>query len=258
MQIQDYVNVIWRRWWIILLVMFSAAVAAYGFSKLRTPIYRSQAALTVIPNRIDTGAISFADRLLNGYISLAYNPNDLQSISDQLRLDRSGSWLMEYVRVQGQPTQLKIVVEADYYDPENAQRLAASVSERLMAAVAEQNRTATGEDRLNIKQTQSAMAAWKAKPNTRINVLAGSILGAILGLLLAFMLEYADDTLKNSADVERFAGLTTIGAIPSSAWDQGRARRRLRPAVASGFIASGGLPRASGQSGPDTSRVSKD
>jgi capsular polysaccharide biosynthesis protein len=52
------------------------------------------------------------------------------------------------------------------------------------------------------------------QPNTRVNVLAGAILGLIVGLLLAFVLEYLDDTLKSSADVERFVGLTTLGAIP--------------------------------------------
>ncbi|MDQ5854263.1 MAG: hypothetical protein M3380_19785, partial [Chloroflexota bacterium] len=50
-----------------------------------------------------------------------------------------------------------------------------------------------------------------------------------------FILEYMDDTLKTAADVERFAGLTTIGAIPGSSAAGGR-RARLRPAVAAGIV----------------------
>jgi capsular polysaccharide biosynthesis protein len=46
-------------------------------------------------------------------------------------------------------------------------------------------------------------------------MMAGAILGLVIGVLLAFVLEYLDDTLKNSADVERFVGLTTLGAIPT-------------------------------------------
>jgi uncharacterized membrane protein len=36
----------------------------------------------------------------------------------------------------------------------------------------------------------------------------------VVGALLAFVLEYLDDTLKTSEDVERFTGLTLIGSIP--------------------------------------------
>ena len=73
-----------------------------------------------------------------------------------------------------------------------------------------------------------------AKPQTKINVLAGGILGGILGLLLIFVLEYLDDTLKTAEDVERFAGLATIGVIPSGA---ATGARRRRPAAASGIVA---------------------
>jgi capsular polysaccharide biosynthesis protein len=244
MQLQDYVNVIWRRWWLVALVAFSAAVAAYGFSKTRTPIYRSQAIYSVWVNRYDSGAYMFADKLLNNYVSSVYQPDQLQAISNQLHLDQTGEWLMQYVRLQPQPNAGQIVIEADYFEPGTARQLAAAVGERLNAVVIERNRTAEGQDRVNIARAQQAKDAWKAKPNTKINVLAAGLLGGVLGLLLSFVLEYLDDTLKNAADVERFAGLTTIGAIPASAWDQRRARVRPRPATASGIVARDVRPQA--------------
>jgi capsular polysaccharide biosynthesis protein len=80
--------------------------------------------------------------------------------------------------------------------------------------VARLNANLEGTDRINITRIQQPRLIG-VKPNTRINVLAGAILGLILGTLLAFVLEYLDDTLKSSADVERFTGLTTLGAIPT-------------------------------------------
>lgn len=237
MRIGDYISVLTRRWWVILLVALSAAVTAYGVSKTRTPIYRSQAVYSVFFNRVDTGGNMFTAQLLNSYVGYVYQPDKLLAISNQLGLDRSGNWLMEYVRVQPQPTAMKIVVEADYFDPGTAQRLAGAVGDMLNSVVVEANRTLTGQDRVNIRLAQSATPAWKAKPQTRINVLAGGLLGAILGLLLSFVLEYLDDSLKNAADVERFTGLTMIGAIPASAWDQAPRRGRPRTALASGMIA---------------------
>ncbi len=242
MRIQDYLNVLTRRWWLVLLVAASAAVSAYVVSKLQTPIYRSQATYGVIVNRVDSGANMFAAQLLNSYVNLVYQPDRLQQISDQLQLDQSGDWLMNYVRVQPQPTNMKIVIEADYFDPGTAQSITAAVGDMLNSVVVEANRNFQGQDRVNLERAQSAKAAWKAKPNTKINVVAGALLGGILGLLLSFALEFLDDTLKTAGDVERFAGLTTIGAIPASAWSRDRRRPWPRPAAASGIVARGAGP----------------
>src|SRR5687767_8029608 len=106
MQLQDYINVLRRRWWIPLLVAVSAAIASYGFSKSRTPIFRSQATYVVNVSRIDSGAFMFADRLLASFVHQVYQPDKLQAVSNQLGLDQTGEWLMEYVRVQPQPEQM--------------------------------------------------------------------------------------------------------------------------------------------------------
>jgi len=243
MSIQEYVQVVLKRWWVILLVTASAAVAAYGFSKLQTPLYRSQATYTVLFNRLDTGAQSFADTLLNTYVSLVRQPDELQGISDELGLDQSGDFLMEYVRLQGQADSTNIVIQADYFDPASAQALAAAVGERLNARVVEANRNLEGEDRAYLQRVQKAKAAGLAKPKTRTNVIAAVLLGGVIGVLLSFVLEYLDDTLKTAGDVERFAGLVTIGAIPALGRAPTRGGGRTRPAVASGLVSGGGRQR---------------
>lgn len=238
MRIQDYLNVVVKRWWLILLVAFSAAVAAYGFSKLRTPMYRSQTIYSVLFNRLDTGGNMFADQLLNGYVNYVYQPDRMQEISNRLGLDQPGQALMEYVRLQAQPDQMLIVIEADYFDPASAQAIATAVGDQLNSYVVEANRNLEGEDRVSLTRAQSAPPGYLAKPITRVNVLAGALLGAVIGLLLCFILDYMDDTLKNAADVERFAELTTVGAIPAPGSLDNRRRAALRPSAASGLIAA--------------------
>lgn len=237
MRIEDYVRVLWKRWWIIGLIGLTAAVAAYIFSKTQQPEYRSQARYSVLINRLDSGAISFANQTLNNYRNLVYNKDQLQGVNNQLGLDRSGEYLMEYVRVQPQPDQLLIVIETDWETPEGAQKIAAAVGERLNASVVEANRTLQGEDRVSLRLIESPQVGYLSWPRTRVNVLAGAILGLILGVLLAFVLEYLDDTIKTAGDVERYTELITIGAIPSGAAQGGRGRPRLRPAQAAGIIA---------------------
>lgn len=234
MQIKDYLNVLRKRWWVVLLVAFSAACAAYGISKLQSPLFRSRAIYQITFNRLDTGGNAFADKLLNSYVGLVYQPDKMQAISDQLGVDQSGETLMKYVRVQPQPDNLTITIEADAFDPSTSQQIASLVGNVLNTQIVEVNRNLTGEDRAFPQLVQSARVGYLAKPQTKINVLAGGLLGGILGLLLIFILEYMDDTLKTSADVERFAGLSTIGLIPSGA---ASVARRTRAAAASGIVA---------------------
>ena len=242
MQIKEYWNVLRKRWWLIALVAMSAAVAAYGISKVQTPLFRSQATFQVLFNRLDTGGNMFVSNLLNSYVGLVYQPDQMQAISDQLGLDiQSGEALMEYVRVQPQPDTMRIVVEVDYFDPGESRRIADAVGGVLNARIVEANRNLEGEDRVFLQLAQRAREGTFAKPQTKINVLAGGLLGAVLGLLLVFLLEYLDDTLKSADDVERFAGLTTIGLIPGS-HAAGSRRGPARPAVASGMVARSSLP----------------
>ena len=173
MQVEDYVRVVWKRWWIIGLIALTAAVAAYVFSKLQQPEYRSQARYSVLINRLDSGANAFANQTLNNYRNLVYNKDQLQGVNNQLGLDRSGEYLLEYVRVQPQPDQLLMVIEVDWETPAGAQQIAAAVGERLNASVVEANRTLQGEDRVSLRLIESPPALAKSTVATSLNLTAG-------------------------------------------------------------------------------------
>jgi capsular polysaccharide biosynthesis protein len=213
MQLQDYMNVLLKRWWVVALTVLAAAVAAYGVSKMLPQTYRAQSVYLVIANRADNGLNIVLRNTMNSYRELILQPDALEDISQQLQLDLSGARLLEDVYVQSRPDEQKILIEADHRIQSQAEAIAGAVGQRLEAEVARLNASLDGTDRINVTRIQRPRLI-SVQPNTRINVLAGAILGAVLGLLLAFVLEYLDDTLKNSTDVERFTGLTTLGAIP--------------------------------------------
>lgn len=236
MQLQDYIQVLTKRWWVILLTAVAAVVAAYGVSKLQPQTFRAQAVYLAIANRADQGLALALRNQMNSYRELVHQPDALEQVSRQLRLDVSGERLMQDVFVQPRPDDQKIVIEADHRFREQAQAIVEAVGQRLEEEVNRINANLEGTDRINVTQIQSARIIG-VKPNTRINVLAGAILGLVLGVLLAFVLEFLDDTLKSSADVERFVGLTTLGAIPTvdSKPEAGRPRSAIagRKAVGS-------------------------
>jgi len=52
------------------------------------------------------------------------------------------------------------------------------------------------------------------RPNKRMNVLLSLVVGLGLGVGMAFFLEYLDNSVKSTADIEKFIQLPTLGTIP--------------------------------------------
>jgi capsular polysaccharide biosynthesis protein len=215
MQLREYVSVIVKRWWVIALTALAAAVAAYGVSKLLPHTFRTQAAYLALANQADNGLNIVLRASMNSYRELVLQPSVLEQISQSLGLDISGEAWMADVNIQPRPDEQKIVIEVDAARLDQSQAMANAVGERMVAEVNRINASLEGTARINVTRIQEARLL-SISPNTKINVLAGGILGLVIGLLLAYILEYIDDTLKSSGDVERFVGLTTLGAIPTS------------------------------------------
>ncbi|HMQ32421.1 MAG TPA: Wzz/FepE/Etk N-terminal domain-containing protein [Chloroflexaceae bacterium] len=214
MQLTDYASVLAKRWWVIALTVLAAALAAYGVSKLIRDTYRSQAVYLAFANQADNGLNIVLRNSMNSYRELVLQPDVLDEVSQGIGLDIRGEQWMRDVNIQPRPDEQKIVIEVDAPTLDQSMAMADAVGARMVAAVNAINARLEGTARINVERIQQARLV-AIQPNTRINVLAGALLGLIVGVLLAYVLEYLDDTLKSSGDVERFVGLTTIGAIPT-------------------------------------------
>ena len=213
MPLRDYVTVLLKRWWVIALAVLAATLAAYGVSKVIPKTYRSQAVYLALANQADNGLNIVLRNSMNSYRELVLQPDVLDQISQGIGLDISGEAWMQDVNIQPRPDEQKMIIEVDAPTLDQSMAMADAVGERIVAEVNRINATLEGTARINVQRIQQARQI-AIQPNTRINVMAGALLGLMVGVLLAFGLEYVDDTLKNSRDVERFVGLTTIGAIP--------------------------------------------
>ncbi|MEI7772807.1 MAG: Wzz/FepE/Etk N-terminal domain-containing protein [Chloroflexales bacterium] len=213
MQLRDYISVLIKRWWVIALTAVAAVVTAYGVSKLLPHTFRTQAVYLALANQADNGLNLVLRNSMNSYRELVLQPSVLDQISQSLSLDISGEKWISDVNIQALPDEQKMVIEVDAAQLDQSQAMANAVGDRIIAEVNRINASLEGTARINVTRIQEARLL-SLSPNTKINVLAGGILGLVIGVLLAYILEYVDDTLKNSGDVERFVGLTTLGAIP--------------------------------------------
>jgi capsular exopolysaccharide synthesis family protein len=55
----------------------------------------------------------------------------------------------------------------------------------------------------------------KYKPNTKVNLALGGIIGLFLGTVVAFLLEFFNNTIKTSSEIENLLKVGVLGMVPS-------------------------------------------
>ena len=75
---------------------------------------------------------------------------------------------------------------------------------------------AGGVESNNISVLDIALVPFsKHKPNTKLNLALGLVLGVFLGTVVAFLLEFLDDRIKTTDELDRLLGLPLLGMTPS-------------------------------------------
>jgi capsular polysaccharide biosynthesis protein len=214
LQIRDYANIFVKRWWVIVLVAAATVLGAYGVSKLQTPIFRSTVKISVSPARSDYGLSLTIGTLLRNYATQVKTRRMAQEVINKLKLDITPETFIGELTVSAQLDNNIIQVDVDDPDPNRAQAIANVLGRTFVEEQTAASANLDVQSRLQVSTLDEALPGELEKPKTKNNVLAGGILGLLLGGLIAFALEYLDDTLKTAEDVDRYVGLTTLGAIP--------------------------------------------
>jgi len=214
MQLRDYLAVIVKRWWAFLLVTAIAAGTAYGYSKVQQPIFRSSAKLYIMPARPDYGNVMFTQTVVRQYSQLILADRFLSALNDELRLDLPLPVLRSRISSSGTVDNMVIQIEVDDPSPGSAQNIAKLLAMKFVEDQELRMRDIEKANRIDVFMYDEPTPAFLSQPKTRTNVMAGAVLGFILGGLIAFVLEYLDDTIKSSQDVEHYVAVPVVGSIP--------------------------------------------
>lgn len=215
MPLGDYVNVIWKRWWILVMAAFLAAGSAYVYSKMQQPIFRASAKLYVTPFRPDYGVTLVIQNLIRQYSTLLASDRFLISVSEELRLDVPAGELRRRIHAAGAADNLVIQVDVDDPDPARAQAIAKALANKFVADHQLRMEKVDPRDKIEVWMYDDPQPGTLHQPKTRVNVMAGGILGLLIGLVIAFVMEYLDDTIKDAEDVQRYVELPVVGSIPT-------------------------------------------
>lgn len=215
MELSDYLRIIRQRGWIIILLAVLTAVAAFGYSKMQTPVYESSLRLLVRPARTDFGQSQAARELLGNYEQWLRSSFRAQAVIDQLQLDMTAGELLGDVSVASDRLGLVVQLVVENSDGDLANDIARAWGNLLIQWQQQENEKNRQEDRITIEFQDNPQYS-QASPQTTINTAAGFVFGALLGIILIFLLEWLESgVMRRSEDVERYLEIPVVGSIPN-------------------------------------------
>lgn len=218
MELKDYLNVLLKRGWIILLVAAITASSAFVFSKMQTVVYRSSVQLNVWPGRPDWGLQQTIKGLLRNYSSQIKSRNVAQQVIGRQQLDMTVDSLLKEMTVSPIESDFLIQIDVDDIDPQRAQIIAQTAAEVFVEQIRVYMLEQDKSDRVDVFMRDDATPARVSWPKTGLLVVAGGLFGLLAGALVVVGLErLAADIIRQSRDVERYTGMTVVGSIPADA-----------------------------------------
>lgn len=225
MELKDYLRILRKRGWIIVLLAALTAAAAFGFSQLQTVEYKSSIQVSVFPDRIDNGTLLATKQILRGFRAYIDSENFAALVINQLHLDMLPKTLKRQVTIATIDEDYLIQIDVVNTDGNQANDIANTWAQAFVEWRQQENTKQLKEDRVSALAVEPASYS-KFRPQTTLNVVAGGVIGLMLGTLIVFFLESIESNiLRAPDDVERALGMTVIGAIPATGSEASRSRR---------------------------------
>jgi capsular polysaccharide biosynthesis protein len=214
MQLADYVRILVRRGWIMVLLAVLAGAAAYILSSQQQPVFRSTQTVLIQPSRFDLGLAEATNRLLESNVQYLNSSLRAQEIIDRLNLDMRPDQIMGITTIDANQNQLTVQIDVDLYSGDLANDIAREWGNLLIEYRNEQNQTSRQEDRVNAVLQDNASYSL-LRPRPEVSGVAGAVLGLLLGVVIVLVLEAIESTVVRSRqDIERQLEMPVLTTIP--------------------------------------------
>ncbi len=215
MKIQDYIKVLRKRGWIILMAAVMTAVSAFAFSLVQIPIYRSSVEVAIELARPDLSLTHSTKEMLRTYAYSMWSKQNAQEVINRLSLYMSPQELKNDVTIAADNSLMIIKFQVDNTDGDLANDIANAWADIFVESREAHNARQNKEERVYAQIIDRATQYRQLRPNTKINVVVGGILGLIIGAAIVFALEWMEaGIIRQAKELEQDAGLTVLGVIP--------------------------------------------
>jgi capsular polysaccharide biosynthesis protein len=217
MELSDYVRILRKRWWIIVVAIVLTAGSAILFSELQHPQYTSTAEVIINPARPDFGLTQSAKILLRSYMTVADSYKWAQDVIDELQLPMTPEGLRRNTNFAAEDDRMVIKIEVEDYDGDQANDIARTWGNLLVQWRDQENTKLNKEDRVEAILRDQPRYGQSWPPSTRIMLAAGVVFGLVIAGVIIFFLEWLEaGIIRTPQDLERQLDLTVVGAIPST------------------------------------------
>ena len=218
MTIQEYIRIIRKRGWIVLLAMLLAGAAGYGISTMQEDIYRATVNVSTVPARPDWGLGNTAKDLMRNFALNIRTPENAQLVIDRAKLDQNPYEFLGNVAIADDASTFTIKIEAESGDPDVAKLMALTLADLFVEDRTQYYAEQDKDNRIEVKIRSRAIDAPQIQPKPTVNAIAGSVLGLLFGSAVVLLLTWLEaDLLRTRESVERVLSIPVLGTIPRSA-----------------------------------------
>jgi capsular polysaccharide biosynthesis protein len=227
MELRDYARVMWRSWWIIVVLPVVVGIGSWIFRPQPAPVYQASARLTIGVTALPASAVSGYDPTLTAYQASEYIRDDFVEVvqSDLFAEDVNAQLAkMGVTGVTVRKGNISGTVEKQHRlmtigvtwnNAEQAQKVAEAViknlSENNAKYFAQLGSTAASVTVVDKPVASRIGASLREQLDIPIRI----ALALLAGIALAFILEYLDTSVRDARDAEAL-GLHVVGEIPAA------------------------------------------
>ncbi|HWQ41178.1 MAG TPA: Wzz/FepE/Etk N-terminal domain-containing protein [Desulfosporosinus sp.] len=220
-ELRQYWDVLRIRWKIVVALPLIAALTSgvISFFVIK-PVYQASTTLIVGKKALESGqaAAQMLDnsvllanqQLAKTYATIAQSRTVEQNVIKDLNLPLTVEGLDSLISINPVKTTEILEIQVSNTNSELAASIANTMAQEFSKAVIEIKKV----DSVSIVDT-AVIPDKPIKPKKILNVLIAFVVGLMASVGLVFLLEYMDNTIKTSSDVEKLLGIPVLGIIPN-------------------------------------------
>lgn len=214
MNLNEYLRLIVRWGWIIVLLAALTGGSAYYLSRQQTPVYRATQKVVIKPSRVDLGLAEASMRIINSMVVTIDSELVASAIIEELQLDITPSELMGNVTIAPDSLRLTIQIDVNNPDPAVAGDVAWAWGQYLYNDRERENQEVSSDQRISAVMPDLPKIS-QFSPRPFLTGVAGALLGAIIGAMIMFVIEYMESAaVRRREDVERGLEINVLSVVP--------------------------------------------
>ena len=202
-----------QKWWLIvgITILGFGLAFIYAYLYVDSEYTADVSMMVLVSNEEQTNEqnFNFSSKLKSTYTELAKSDLVINRVIDELNLYYSPNQLRDMITVNAvQDTIIiKLTVVTNY--PYNSY----AIANKMVEVMRDVSQNFEGFDNIEVLDRAIEPTA-PSGPNRLLYVLIGTILGGILGVGLVFVIEFMDQTIKTTDDIENKLKLRVLATIP--------------------------------------------